>query len=266
MVAEGNFAGDGEPAGRSREQALAAAFVMLADTLVDDYDVIELLERLISSCVELLGVTAGGLLLDDQRGSLAVVAASNKLTQMLERFQLESDEGPCLDCVRGGRRVSSNDLAADRERWPRFTAAALESGFTSVFAVPMRLRELTIGGLNLFHSGPLVTTEDDQRLAQAMADVATLGILQQRAALRSSLLTEQLQRALTSRVMVEQAKGVLAERHGVDMELAFDALRRHARNNNLKLAEVAHSVVRGDTDPRAVMMPPGASEPRLRNL
>ncbi len=238
---------------RSREEALAATFVMLADTLVDDYDVVELLNSLVRSCVEILGATAAGLLLSDQKGNLAVVASSSEESRLLEVFQLQSDEGPCLDCVRGAASVISGDLAGDRDRWPAFVAAALEAGFQSVFAVPMRLRAQTIGGLNLFGAAPGLASEADQRLAQALADVATIGILQQRSAHRSSLLAEQLQHALSSRIMVEQAKGVLAERHGVSMDVAFNALRRQARNHNLKLADVARSVVRGEIDPDTIM-------------
>jgi GAF domain-containing protein len=247
MSVEEASAGSSQGA-RSREEALAATFVMLADTLVDDYDVVELLDSLVRSCVEILGVTAAGLLLKDQKGNLAVVASSSEESRLLEICQLQSDEGPCLDCVRSGASVASADLGQDRDRWPTFVAAALEAGFQSVFAVPMRLRDQTIGGLNLFSFAPGLVSQADQSLAQALADVATIGILQQRSAHRSSLLAEQLQHALNSRVMVEQAKGVLAERHGVSMDLAFDALRRHARNNNLKLVDVARSVVRGETD------------------
>jgi GAF domain-containing protein len=237
---------------RSREEALAATFVMLADTLVDDYDVVELLDSLVRSCVEILGVTAAGLLLNDQKGNLSVVASSSEESRLLEVCQLQSDAGPCLDCVRAGASVISDDLAQDRARWPLFVAAALDAGFHSVFAVPLRLRDQTIGGLNLFGSAPGPVSLADQLLAQALADVATIGILQQRSAHRSSLLAEQLQYALNSRIMVEQAKGVLTERHQVSMDLAFNALRRHARNNNLKLAEVAQAVVRGDTDPATI--------------
>jgi GAF domain-containing protein len=240
--------------GRSREEALAATFVMLADTLVDDYDVVELLDTLARSCVEILGVTAAGLLLNDQRGNLAVVASSSEESRLLEVFQLQSDEGPCLDCVRSGAPVSSGDLGQDRARWPTFVTAAVEAGFQSVFAVPMRLRDQTIGGLNLFSAAPVLASKADQGLAQALADVATIGILQQRSAHRSSLLAEQLQHALNSRIMVEQAKGVLAERHGVDMDVAFDALRHYARNNNLKLVDVAQSVVRGAIDATAIVI------------
>jgi len=227
-----------------REQALAETFVLLADTLVDDYDVVDLLDRLVDACVNLLGVTAAGLLLDDQRGNLAVVASSGEQTRLLEIFQLQNNEGPCLDCVRGGASVIS-DLEADRERWPLFVPAALAAGFLSVVAVPLRLRRQTIGGLNMFHDAADPLPVGDQRLAQALADVATIGILQQRSTHRSVQVAEQLQYALNSRVAIEQAKGVLAERNGVSMYVAFDALRQHARRSNLKLTDVAIAVARG---------------------
>ncbi len=242
---------------RAREQALAEVFVSLADTLVVDYDVVDLLDQLVAACVELLGATAAGLLLDDQKGNLAVVASSSEETRLLEIYQLQNNEGPCLDCVRTRSAVVSDDLAADRDRWPVFVPAALDAGVRSVVAVPLRLREETIGGLNLFHSGAESVTEEDQRLAQALADVATIGILQQRSAHRSSMMAEQLQHALNSRVAIEQAKGVLAERNGIGVEAAFDALRRHARNHNLKLTDVALAVVRGEIAPRDDTAPPG---------
>lgn len=228
-----------------REQAVARTFVALADTLVADYDVVELLDGLVEACVSLLGVAAAGILLDDQRGNLALVASSSEETRLLEIFQLQNNEGPCLDCVRTGTPVTSADLEADSRRWPTFVPEAVGAGFRSVTAVPLRLRAETIGGLNMFSHSASLLAPDDRDLAQAFADVATIGILQQRSAHRTSVLAEQLQHALNSRVVIEQAKGVLAERDQVSMEVAFATLRKHARDHNLKLGDVAAAVVRG---------------------
>jgi transcriptional regulator with GAF, ATPase, and Fis domain len=228
-----------------RERAVADTFVMLADTLVDDYDVVDLLDQLVRACVVLLGVTAAGLLLDDQRGHLTVVASSSEETRLLETFQLQTNEGPCLDCLRSATPVSSGDLAKESARWPRFVPAALSAGFHAVTALPLRLRDQAIGGLNLFDERSESVSDADQRLAQALADVATIGILQQRSVHRNAMVAEQLQHALTSRVVIEQAKGVLAERGSLDMEDAFNALRQYARNHNRKLTDIALEVVSG---------------------
>ncbi|HEU0132353.1 MAG TPA: GAF and ANTAR domain-containing protein [Mycobacteriales bacterium] len=244
------------PAVADREQALADIFVLLADTLVDDYDVVDLLDQLTRACVDLLGVKAAGLLLDDQKGNLAVVASSSDEIRLLEVFQLQTNEGPCLDCVRTGTSVACADLDAERARWPRFVPAALAAGFGSVAAMPMRLRDQVIGALNVFHARAEPVSAKDQRLAQALADVATIGILQRRSAHRSSAMAEQLQHALNSRVVIEQAKGVLAERFAVDMDTAFESLRRYARDHNLKLTETAYAVTRGAIALDTLSVPP----------
>lgn len=235
-----------QPSGR--ERLLTDTFVMLADTLVDDYDVADLLDRLVRATVELMPSSAAGLLLIDQQGKLAIVASSSEETRLLELFQVQNEEGPCLDCIRGGEQVTSNSLVDDLDRWPRFVPRATEIGIRSVTAVPLRLRSEVIGGLNLFQSSGEPLSSDDRRLAQALADVATIGILQQRVVHRRSMLAEQLQQALTSRIAIEQAKGVLAERHGANMDVAFRALRQYARNNNLRLSELANNVVRGEVE------------------
>jgi GAF domain-containing protein len=241
----------GEKAGTdvsSREQALADTFVRLADTMVDDYDVVDLLDQLVHACVNVLGVSAAGLLLDDQKGNLALVASSSDETRLLELFQLQNNQGPCLDCVRTGSAVISGNLDDERARWPLFVPAAAMAGFRSVAAIPLRLRDQIIGGLNLFMDSPHEVPPRDRQLAQALADVATIGILQQRSLHRSHVLSEQLQYALTSRIAIEQAKGVLAERGEMTMDAAFDVLRRYARDHNLKLTEVANAVVTAGLD------------------
>jgi GAF domain-containing protein len=235
----------GGPRTGSRDSALAEAFVTLADTLVEDFDVVELLHRLVQACVDLLDATAAGLLLLDPRAQLRVVASSGEQAHLLEMFQLYSDEGPCLDCVRTGAPVSVDDLEAAEPRWPRFAPAARQAGFRSVRAVPLRLRSEVIGGLNLFHAGTVSLPPADLRIAQALADVATIGILQQRAIHRSSVLAEQLQTALNSRIVLEQAKGMLAEHGQVSMEVAFGCLRGFARDHNRKLGDVALALTEG---------------------
>ena len=232
-----------------RERALADTFVRLADTLVADYDVLDLLDQLMTASIELIGVTAAGLLLDDQHGTLQLVASSSEETRMLEIFQLQINEGPCLDCVRAGQAVTSQDIEVEGDRWPLFAPRAVELGFRSVAALPLRLREDIVGGLNLFQAGDAGIDDDQQRLGQAFADVATIGILQRRTLHRNALLAEQLQHALTSRVVIEQAKGMVAERHQVSMGAAFDTLRRYARDHNMKLTDTATAVVMGEIDP-----------------
>jgi GAF domain-containing protein len=234
---------------QTRERDITDTFVRLADTMVDDYDVADLLDQLINACVNVLGVTAAGLLLDDQKGNLALVASSSQATRLLELFVLQNNEGPCLDCVRTGTAVTSGNLEDDEARWPLFVPAARHAGFHSVAALPMRLRDQTIGGLTLFMDTPHVVPPGDRRVAQALADVATIGILQQRSLHRSHVLSEQLQNALTSRIVIEQAKGVIAERNDMTMDDAFDALRRHSRDHNLKLTDVANAVVNVGLDP-----------------
>jgi len=232
----------------SRETAIADLFVVLADALVADYDVVDLLDQLVGACVGLLGLAGAGLLLVDH-GSLAVVAASSGDARRLKAFEVEYDDGPCVDCFRTGAAVISGDLRADRARWPFFAPASLAAGFLSVTAVPLRLRSETIGSLGLFPGGNSMIGAADRRLAQALADVATIGILQRRSIEERTTLTAQLQHAVNSKRTIEQAKGVLAERHKVSPDAAFDSLRRHARSQNSKLDVIANAIISGDFDP-----------------
>ncbi|MDP9182294.1 MAG: GAF domain-containing protein, partial [Actinomycetota bacterium] len=196
----------GLPTGQLTHEKLAEVFVALADTLVDDYDVVELMERLTQASVELLGAAAAGLMIVDLRGSVQVIASSSEQMHLLDVLQVQVDEGPCLDCVHSGAAVGVTDLREEPQRWPAFSPVALEAGFTGVLALPLRLRAETLGALNLFFTGSGLS-EPEQRIAQALADVATIGVLQQRAVHRGAVVAEQLQRALNSRVVIEQAKG-----------------------------------------------------------
>lgn len=233
----------------TREAVLARTLVELADTLVDDFDVVDLLTRLAHRCVEVLDVEAAGLVLAAPDGQLRVMASSSEAMRMLELFELQTQEGPCVDCHRTGQPVVNQDLATVNGRWPRFAAAAVAAGFHSVHAVPMRLRGSVIGALNLFRVGPGEMGGDDIDVAQAFADVATIAILQHRAALEAQVLNEQLTHALNSRVVLEQAKGMLAERLNLDMEQSFTVLRTHARVHNLLLVDVARAVIGGTLTP-----------------
>lgn len=228
-----------------RERQIVDAFVALADTLVDDFDILELLQMLVEQSVGLLDADAAGLLLTDERGGLQVMASSSEQTRLLELFQLQNNEGPCLDCFSLGRQVLISDLNAEIDRWPQFVPEAKRQGFVSVHALPLRLRSVTIGAMNLFHGRPGALSDGDLKLGQSLTDVATIAILQERAIRRTENISEQLQSALNSRVIIEQAKGVLAEKGTLDMDAAFARLRGYARSHNLRLGEAARGVVEG---------------------
>jgi len=231
--------------GAMATDTLLRTLVELADTLVDDFDVVDLLTLLTDRCVELLGVSAAGLMLASPEGELRVVASSSEAMRVVELFELQAEQGPCSDCYRSGEPVMNQDLATTNGRWPTFGPVALKAGFQSVHAMPMRLRGKVIGALNLFDEKPGQLDENDVLAARALADVATIAILQHRAVRDAHVLNEQLNHALSSRVVVEQAKGVLTERLGVDIEQAFSSMRHHARNHNLRLIDVARGVVDG---------------------
>ncbi len=231
-----------------RNEQLAETFVELADTLVAEFDLIEFLQMLVERCVELLDVTAAGLLLADRYGALHVMASSSEQVRLLELFQLQNDDGPCLDCYGSGTAVSHGDLAQAQPRWPTFAAAATTAGFAAVDALPMRLRGDVIGALNLFHTVPGGLDETGHRIGQAMVDVATIGLLQERSITHHERLSTQLQEALNTRVIIEQAKGMLAERLGTDPGHAFDVLRGYARSRGLRLTDLATSIADGSVD------------------
>lgn len=227
----------------SREQEIIRAFVEMSNELVDDYDVVEVLTRLTGHCAHLLDVSSAGLLLADGQGVLHLAASSSERLHHLEIFQLQRDEGPCLDCYRDGQPVLVPDLTEDEHRWPQFSQAAGEAGFRSVHALPMRLTGNVLGALGLFGDAPGTLNADDLALAQAMLHVASVAIANDRSASDRATINSQLQRALTSRIVVEQAKGAIAYAGGLGMEDAFAALRRYARDHGTKLSVVASQVV-----------------------
>jgi GAF domain-containing protein len=237
-----------------REALLLSTFVGLADHLVAEFDVVEMLTLLSDRCVEALEVSAAGIMLASPAGELRVIASSSETMRILELLEQQASEGPCQDCYRTGTAVIGVNLADTDtgSRWPRFAPRALDAGFRSVYALPMHLRERTVGALNLFHTGEAAMPEPDVVAAQALADVATIAILQHHATVAGHVVSEQLQHALNSRVTIEQAKGVLHARTGIDMDDAFNQLRRYARNHNRKLVDVAHDVISDTLHPASL--------------
>jgi GAF domain-containing protein len=235
----------------SRESVLARTMVELADNLVDDFDIVELLTTLSDRCVEVLNIAAAGIMLATPEGRLQTITSSDETMHVVELFEIQSDEGPCLDCFHGREPVVNQDLTGRdaNARWPRFAPVAVQAGFHAADAIPMRLRGQIIGALNLFQASPGSMTIDDVAIAQALADVATIAILQNRAAVETRELNAHLTAALSSRIVIEQAKGIIAERHRVPVDEAFDRLRRLARNGNRRLADVARDTVDGHIDP-----------------
>lgn len=228
-----------------RESLLIATLVELADNLVDHYDVIDVLTVLSDRCVEAIDVDAAGVMLSSPGGELQFVASSSESMRVLELFQIQADEGPCVDCFRSGQAIVNYALSEADGRWPRFTPRALAQGFRSVHSLPLRLRGRTIGALNLFRTtqGPMGV--DDVVVAQGLADVATIAILQHRSSLDANTLNEQLSNALNSRIVIEQAKGIISQATDCDMDHAFGRLRSHARNHNEGLTDVAWGLVEG---------------------
>ena len=222
---------------------LSAAFVEMADTLVDDFDLVDFLSNLTTRAAEVSGASAVGLMLADHVGRARFMAANNESGKVMELFQLQNAEGPCLDCIATGDPVVNADLEHAEGLWPTFAPAARRAGFRSVHAFPMRLRGERIGALNLFGGSDTLFDDAEVRVVQALADVATVAILQQRTIARAELVTEQLQGALNSRVVIEQAKGALAQAQGITLGEAFDELRGAARTSGRKLVDVAQRML-----------------------
>jgi GAF domain-containing protein len=225
------------------QQRLLETFVKLADTLIDDYDVVDLLQFLVDTCRDVLDTTAAGILLADARGELEVVASTSEASRLVEMMQLSAEQGPCIDSFRSGRRVSVPDIEASKDEWWQFRGSALAQGFRSMDALPLRLRDATIGTLNLLRAAPGAAPEETITAAQAFADVATIGILHERTLRESAILSEQLQAALNSRIIIEQAKGVVSQTRGVSIVVAFSLRREYARSHSMGLSIVAARLV-----------------------
>ncbi|MEV5607245.1 GAF and ANTAR domain-containing protein [Streptomyces sp. NPDC052225] len=250
----------------ARERRLAEVFVEVADSLIDDFDVIDLLQRLTTRCVELLDVSAAGIMLADVRGELQIVAASDEESRLLELFALQHHQGPCVECYRSARARTNIDLTGPEATaaWPHFAPRARAAGYVVSHALPLRLRQRVIGALNLFQTTPQPLGENDIALAQALADVSTIAILQQRTLEQAYVEKSQVEGALTSRVLIEQVKGVLAERWNVSVDEAFAAFRRYARTHHLRLAQFASQIIDGSFDTAdlpAPVVPADGGEP-----
>lgn len=228
---------------QTREAQLAHTFVTLADTLVADYDIVDVLQTLVEQSSRILEAADAGILLPNASGELEVVASTSERSHLISLLQLRADEGPCVDAYTSGKVVSVDNIAATYARWPSFATAAEAVGYQSMYAIPMRLRTETIGSLNLFsdRAGPMPSA--DTTIARALADVATISILQERALRESDIAREQLQRALDSRVLIEQAKGVLAHTERIEMDEAFAMLRSRARSSGRRLSLVAQEII-----------------------
>ncbi|GHB75182.1 GAF domain-containing protein [Streptomyces xanthochromogenes] len=240
-----------------REQQLSQIFLDVADTLVADFDIIEFLQRFTENCARLLGVDAAGILLADEEGHLRLLAASDENTRLLEVFATQHEQGPCVDCYHSGLTRLDIDLTDPdtTHAWPQFATAAQKIGYTTTNAFPLRLRESVIGALGLFQNVPAPLGEEDLLLAQALADMATIGILQQRTLAHSEVERSQLQYALTSRIILEQVKGILAERWGTSVDDAFTALRAYARSHHHRLTQLALDITTGRFDTAHIPRP-----------
>src|ERR1700758_5713644 len=225
-----------------RETRVLDAVVTLVDSLLDDFDVVELLTGLTERCAELLDIESAAFLLADPLRQLRLLAATSEEARELELFQLQADEGPCVECYASGQPVTVADLKVATERWPRFVPAAVDAGFASVHAVPMRAAGIVLGALGLFGTQPGELNDADLLVGQTLAHIACVAILQEHAPTPSTVMP-QLRSALARRVVVEQAKGFLRESLGVSVEEAFRLLRGYARAYGEHLTDVARQLM-----------------------
>ena len=229
----------------TREHQLLGTFVTLADSLVDDFDVVDVLQRLVDDCISLFDASAAGILLLSPSNQLEVIVSTSERSELVELMQLRVGAGPCVEAAATGKVVSVDDIDQIADRWPAFAADARASGFSSIRAIPLRLRDSTLGSLNLFRDESGALNAADAAAAQALADIATISILQQRLVEESEVAQAQLQRALDSRVVIEQAKGYLSQRENIDMDEAFARIRSHARSTQTRIGVVARDVIAG---------------------
>jgi transcriptional regulator with GAF, ATPase, and Fis domain len=232
----------GDASANNREARVLDAVTTMVDSLLADFDVVELLTDLTERCVQLLDVAAAGLLLADPRQKLHVMAATSDRTEELELFQLQADEGPCLDCFATGSPVSIADLSTAAGRWPLFVPAARDAGFVSVHAVPMRAAGTVLGALGLFGTRVGALDEADLLVGRSLAHIASVTIVQEQAPTREVVLPR-LRTALASRVVVEQAKGFLRARLDITVTAAFVLLRSYARTSGTHLTDVARRLI-----------------------
>jgi GAF domain-containing protein len=242
----------------ARESLLIATLVELADNLVDDFDVIDVLTLLSLRCVDAIDVDAAGVMLASPGGELQFIASSSESMRVLELLQIQADEGPCVDCFKSGTAIINHELVEPDQRWPNFAPRAIALGFHSVHCLPMRLRGRTIGALNFFRKEKGLLDDEDVVLAQGLADVATIAILQHRTSLDAKTLNAQLSIALDSRIVIEQAKGKVAQATNTGMDDAFNRMRAHARNHNMGLTSVATLIVEGSLSGNDLDPPPHA--------
>ncbi|WP_291039880.1 GAF and ANTAR domain-containing protein [Herbiconiux sp.] len=230
---------------QAAETAFAEAIVELADTLRPEHDVIDTMDRLVAAATAVTPAVDAGIVLADAQGALRVVASTSERAAEVEEAQLGADEGPCLEAYRSAAPVESTRLDAERDRWPRFVELAEQSGFRAVYAVPLTLRGHHLGAVGIFFDRPEALDDRSAALVQAMAQVATIAVVQQRTIAEHADLAAQLQRALDARVLIEQAKGLVASRHGISIDAAYQLLRGQARREQRRLRDLAEELVNG---------------------